>query len=383
MLDVIVVGAGPAGAVAALIAARAGARVRLLDRASFPRDKLCGDTVNPGALAVLRRLGLVEPLEVSGLRVDGMTITGGDGVRVDARYPDGVYGRALVRRDMDWALVSQAIAAGVEFEPQVTVRRVTVDDRSDRQVNGAVVRTRTGEAVMSARVVIAADGRRSNTAFGLGLARHPQAPRRWAVGAYYEHVGGLTSLGEMHIRGDHYIGVAPLPGGIANVCLVREWTPGRALGNPTTVLTRGLADDALLRERFADARPVAAPVVLGPLAVDAIPRAVVGLLVAGDAAGFVDPMTGDGLRFALRGGELAAHAALRALERGWNGVHEELQRQRTQEFAAKWRFNRVLRSLVAWPSAVQAGEAVASLAPFVLRAVVRYAGDCRLAADPQ
>ena len=114
MLDVIVVGAGPAGAVAALIAARAGARVRLLDRASFPRDKLCGDTVNPGALAVLRRLGLVEPLEVSGLRVDGMTITGGDGVRVDARYPDGVYGRALVRRDMDWALVSQAIAAGVE-----------------------------------------------------------------------------------------------------------------------------------------------------------------------------------------------------------------------------------------------------------------------------
>src|SRR3979409_1721959 len=76
MLDVLIVGAGPAGSVAGAILARAGARVGLVDRATFPRDKLCGDTVNPGTLARLRALGLADDIEARGLRVDGMLVTG-------------------------------------------------------------------------------------------------------------------------------------------------------------------------------------------------------------------------------------------------------------------------------------------------------------------
>ena len=76
MYDVIVCGAGPAGSVAATVLARGGARVLMLDRARFPRDKLCGDTINPGALAVLRRLGLAEEFEAAALPVDGMIVTG-------------------------------------------------------------------------------------------------------------------------------------------------------------------------------------------------------------------------------------------------------------------------------------------------------------------
>src|SRR5213079_1371388 len=123
MDDVIVVGAGPAGAVAAIVLARAGARVRLLDRATFPRHKLCGDTINPGTLEALRALELAAPIDASGLRVDGMRVTGPTGVAIDGRYPDGLYGRALLRRDLDWALLQQAIAAGVQFESGVAVRR--------------------------------------------------------------------------------------------------------------------------------------------------------------------------------------------------------------------------------------------------------------------
>jgi flavin-dependent dehydrogenase len=90
-------------------------------------------------------------------------------------------------------------------------------------------------------------------------------------------------------------------------------------------------------------------------------------------------MTGDGMRFAVRGGELAGQAALDALQHGWVGVHSRLERQRRREFAGKWRFNRTLRTLVALPAAVRVGGAVASLAPMALRAVVRHAGDCQLA----
>src|SRR5712671_6401894 len=98
--EVLIVGAGPAGAVAATVLARAGARVRLIDRSTFPRDKLCGDTLNPGAMSLLRRLGLSASIEDRGLPVHGMRVTGEHGVAIEGRYPDGLTGRALVRRDL-------------------------------------------------------------------------------------------------------------------------------------------------------------------------------------------------------------------------------------------------------------------------------------------
>lgn len=389
MLDVLIVGAGPAGTVAATVLARQGARVRIVDRARFPRDKLCGDTVNPGTLALLRRLNLADRLEARGLPVAGMIVTGTDGVAVKAPYPEGLQGRAMVRRELDWSLLQQATAAGAEFEPCTSVRRAIVDEEVPGGISGVVV---NDERTIRARVVIAADGRHSTLAFGLGLARHPEHPRRWAIGAYFENVhfengARLSPFGEMHVRCGGYIGVAPIPGGLANVCLVKPWeapdhgaaSSAETFRDPETLVRRELARDPLLRERFSGARLVTPPVVLGPLAVDVKPHAIPGLLLAGDATGFIDPMTGDGLRFAVRGAELAAEAALQALANGWTGVHARLARERRREFATKWRFDRTLRTLVSFPGAVRAGEAVALVAPWALRALVRCAGDCALA----
>ena len=120
MLDVIIAGAGPAGSVAALVLARAGARVLLLDRETFPRDKLCGDTVNPGAVARLRALGLEGgPLatarSLAGMRVSGPTTT------VTAPYGDGQRALALTRRALDTWLLEAAIAAGARFESGLVV----------------------------------------------------------------------------------------------------------------------------------------------------------------------------------------------------------------------------------------------------------------------
>jgi flavin-dependent dehydrogenase len=449
--DVLIVGAGPAGAVAGIVLARAGVRVRLVDRATFPRDKLCGDTVNPGTLAHLRRLGISDRIEQCGLAIAGMRVTGEHGIVVEGRYPRALAGCAIVRRDLDWLLLEHAIRSGCEFEAGVAVRAAVVDRQRHGSMMTAVrLGRKDSPRELRARVTIAADGRRSTLAFALGLARHPDRPRRWAIGAYVAEVPPFPSalsqipgpmsiglgpefdqnaigpesewgqsavgvqsefsrrsvalrseldrtavgvksdrtatpaiIGEMHIRPGRYFGVAALPGGMTRVCLVMP--SGRGDGefrDPAAMLRRELAADSMLRDRFAGARLLAPPVMLGPLAVDISPQQIDGLLLAGDAAGFVDPMTGDGLRFAIEGGELAAAAALDALNNGWTGVHARLAARRRRAFAAKCRFNRALRLLVGSPRAVRAATVAARLVPCALQTIITRAGDCDLAGSP-
>jgi flavin-dependent dehydrogenase len=380
MRDAIVVGAGPAGIVAATRLARAGARVALLERATFPRHKLCGDTLNPGVLALLRRLGLASSVDARGLQIDGMIVTGEGGIEIEGRYPSGLHGRSLSRAELDWQLVQQATAAGVDFITGANVRGVVFDQTRGSNVTGVRVASPRGQEDMLAAVTIAADGRRSRLAFDLGLTRHPGWPRRWAIGAYATGVHGMSSFGEMHIRPGCYIGVAPLPEGVANICVVKP-SSGRdpAMHAPQGLLLAVINADPSLRARFADARFVTAPFVLGPLSIAAIGGPVPdGLILAGDAAGFIDPMTGDGLRFAVQGGDLAASAAIEALEHGWTGVHARLAVERRRAFGAKWRFNRTLRTLVGVPIAVRAATIGAHLAPGVVRRLILRASDCDL-----
>jgi flavin-dependent dehydrogenase len=380
---VIVCGAGPAGSVAATVLSRGGARVLLLDRARFPRSKLCGDTMNPGTVAILRRLGLTGGFEASALPVEGMIVTGERGVRVRASYGGGVRGLAIERRALDAALLQAALAAGARVEEGVLVRAPLMDTGAQGvRVRGIVMAGRDGRGVrIPAPLVIAADGRRSRLAMALGLARQPRRPRRWAIGAYFENVADLTSFGEMHVRRGRYLGIAAVPSGRANVCLVvpvpATWpgAGGAGLDAPAALLKQAIDGDRALRERFADARMLTAPVVLGPLAVDAAAAGMPGLLLAGDAAGFIDPMTGDGLRFAVRGGELAAEAALAAFAGRSAQPHVSLARARRREFAAKWRFNRALRRLVGRGMAVEMAGLVAAAAPSLLRRTIAFAGD--------
>jgi flavin-dependent dehydrogenase len=353
-------------------------RVLLVDRATFPRDKLCGDTLNPGALRILGRLGLRESLDADGLALRGMLVTGlrgARGVQVRGLYRGSFVARSLTRRDLDMRLVQAAIDAGAQFQEQVRVLEPIVDEEAGRPiVRGAVLATRERARLrVPAMLTIAADGRRSPLALSLGLARQPARWRRWAIGGYFADVAGLSDVGEMHIREGRYIGVAPMPGGLANVCLV---SPARAgFAEPSRLLVDARAGDPQLRDRFAGAR-LAAPVqVLGPLAVDASAAGVRGLLLAGDSAGFVDPMTGDGLRFALRGAELAAEAGAEYLERPDEPWHERLLERRTREFSNKQRVNRLLRALVASAPAVRVSARAAALAPIVLRQLIGYAAD--------
>ena len=389
----VIAGAGPAGALAAAILVRAGLKVRVFDRARFPRHKLCGDTLNPGALAVLRRHVDVAPLIERSDPIHGMRLTGPGGVRVDGAYGGGIAGRSVTRLVLDQWLIERAQEAGAQFEENVAVRDAAM---TGGRIAGVVVHAGSRQPgagsglVHPARIVIGADGRRSALAIARGLSRQPRRPRRWAIGRYFTGVTGMTNLGEMHVRRGHYIGVAPVPGGLTNVCLVVPHPPPRGrygatgplavmpLSNPGEALLAAVNADPELSARFAGARAVDAPVTLGPMAVDTPAAGEPGLLLAGDAAGFIDPMTGDGMRFALLGAELAAGIVQETL--GGNlpvdRAHIELLARRRDAFQSKWRFNRALRALVAVPAGVTAASAAARVLPAMFSAIIRYAGDC-------
>jgi menaquinone-9 beta-reductase len=373
VFDVIVCGAGPAGSVAATLLARAGARVLVVDRARFPRDKLCGDTVNPGTVGALRRLGLTSRFESRAVEVRGFLVTGDGGVQVFGDYGPA-RGLALPRRELDQALVEEAAAAGARIEEGVLVRAPLLEGNGAPVVRGVVIAGSDGRDVrIPTPLVIAADGRRSRLALALKLTRHPPRPRRWAVGAYFDGVTGLTEYGEMHVRRGRYIGVAALASGAANVCLVVA--DQRGFDDPPRLLRDAVARDWQLADRMTRARMISPPIVLGPLAVDALAAGAPGLLLAGDAAGFIDPMTGDGLRFAVIGAEMAADVALGALAHRLREPHRTLARMRRRAFAGKWRFNRAVRTMVGSRRGVDLAGVTASVAPAVLRRTIAFAGD--------
>jgi flavin-dependent dehydrogenase len=376
--EIVVVGAGPAGAVAALCLARAGVKVRLIDRARFPRDKLCGDTINPGTLALLDRLGVAADVRQVSRPIIGMMVSGPGGAMVVADYPDGFAGRTLRRSVLDQLLLDAAVRAGADCDDGVDVTAPRVNEAG--RVTGVFVHRADGrDSALPAGVVIAADGRRSRLASALGLARW-SATRRWAFGVCMEGVTGVSARGEMHIRSGGYIGIAPLPGGIVNLCVVRDFTDRRPAEDISAAQTisRAVQADAMLAPRFADAVEVSEVSVLGPLGVDVGAAGAPGLLLAGDAAGFVDPMTGDGLRFAIRGGELAARAAIEELTSG-SAAHGTLAATRRAEFTRKLRFNRAVRWLTGSSSGMHITELLARVWSGPFEPLVRVAGDCGLA----
>ncbi|MFN7977653.1 MAG: FAD-dependent monooxygenase [Vicinamibacterales bacterium] len=377
MDDVVVAGGGPAGAVAALVLARAGHRVRVFERARFPRAKLCGDTLNPGALARLGAHLDLGPLRAAGLPLSGMRLSGPGGATVEGRYPSGQTGLAVTRAHLDRWLLTAAAAAGATVEEGVRVDGPVADQG---RVRGVVVRGRAHHA----RLVIAAEGRGSRLAQACGLVRTPSAPRRWALGAYASDVGGTdVALGEMHVRAGRYLGIAPVAGGATNVCLVLGRADAAvAVRDPWAAIRVLALADPLLAPRLGDARPIGRPVVLGPMALDAVAAGVPGLLLAGDAAGFIDPMTGDGLRLAIEGGELAATIAGDVLDGrlAIDAAPAALAAARRQAFATKWRFNRGLRLLVDTPVAVRAAAQTAGWWPAVFHKVIAFAGDVPVAA---
>ena len=371
--DVLVIGGGPAGASTAFQLARHGIRVRVLERARFPRPKPCAECLSPQASRLLADMGALERLETRGAWLRGMVIRAPNGTVARGDY-DASHGfhapRAAglaIRRDvLDAELLERAREAGADVVEGV--RAVDVRTGSRGSVIGAVVLREDGTRQdLSARVVVGADGLRSIVARRLRLARMHPWPRRISLVAHYRDVAGVTDYGEMHIERDGFVGIADVGAGVTTVAAVFPLRRAKHLsGNRAGFLDAWLASKPHLAARFSQASlhgPVSA---VGPFVSHARRAWSPGALLVGDAADFFDPFTGEGIYAALRGGELAASAIRNGLESD-GANHESLvayDDARRQEFGGKWWVERLIGVGVAFaPVANRAARALASQKP--------------------
>ncbi|HWZ27271.1 MAG TPA: NAD(P)/FAD-dependent oxidoreductase [Gemmatimonadales bacterium] len=359
--DACVVGAGPAGSVTALLLARQGARVLLLDRARFPRDKPCSEYLTPETTRVLQRLGdgVLEAVEGrSHARLTGMKLVTPDGTEAVGRFragpgyaPPRPYAFALPRTAFDQILVEAAVRAGAELREETTVDDLVWESGA---VGGVKAReSGVGSRLLRARLVIGADGLRSVVARRLGY-RRSGPPRRIAYSAHAADVSGMTDVGEMHIGTDGYVGMGPIGDGETTVALVVPASHASpALTHPEGFV-RALDRFPGIRGRFRAERLTRAILATGPFAQWSRASTADGALLVGDAADFFDPFTGQGIYSALTGAELAAGAIGAALGAAESGpipasALEGYRRGRRRAFAGKWVLERLIGVGVGWP----------------------------------
>jgi geranylgeranyl reductase family protein len=347
--DVIIAGGGPAGAACASFCAKRGLRVLVLERESFPREKVCGDCLNPGCWPVLERLGVRD--QVAGLPhgcIECVEFIGINGKSVSIDLPRGRDAEISLKRSLfDDLLLNRAKESGATVRNSCTL---TALHRMPPDLWRA--QTSAGES-FHAKIIVAADGRNSTVARLLNCGRAPQKDRV----AMQTHLRLPRDFGNrivLQFLPDGYSGQAPTGLDQLNVCLVSR---APRIG--------GLKNWA---QRHFDIPPDHAWRTVTPLTRAPLPPAQDSAFFIGDAARVVEPFTGEGIFYALASGELAAGFIARRIERpGDASVVRQFIREHGALYRGRLWINRLARAAVLSPRIASAFVPLARMRPSLLR----------------
>jgi len=366
--DVIVVGAGPSGSTAAYYLAQAGLNVLLIEKSRFPRDKVCGDGLTPRAVKSLVAMGVDVSEEAGWLRNKGLRVIAG-GMRLELDWPElsswPGYGLVRTRASLDEQLARRAQAAGAKLLEGTTVTGPVLDDsgrivgvettpeteekskarsRSDNteRSHGSTLPpggTTPGGETYRARVVVAADGNSSRLSIAMGLRKRDDRPMGVAVRTYYTSPRHEDDYLESWL--DLWDGDRLLPG-YGWIFGMGDGTSNVGLGMLNTSDAFGKTDYRELLKRWLRSMPEewgyveenrTEPVrgAALPMGFNRTPHYHKGLLLAGDAAGMVNPFNGEGIAYAMESGELLARVVSQALARPTRAETERVLRSYPEE----------------------------------------------------
>lgn len=379
--DVIVIGGGPAGATAAIFLHRQGHSVVLLDRARFPRDKVCGEFVSPAADSIFEELGILSELENhSALRLKGVMISSYEKEEVWVGYPPkpgelkAPASLSLPRLVLDHVLIQRVKKMGIDFRENHQVDDLIFENGN---VTGVKGRDESNTPFsIKARIIVDAGGRNGISLRRLGLKRDNKDQSKVALAAHWAGAKQIQDYCYMHVSPPGYTGMARVGLDSVNVVLVVDTRRLKGVDLKNFYLETVLKNKCR-RELLDGADLMESPRTIESLAFSVRPPSCGGLLLAGDASGFIDPFTGEGIYLALKSAQLATETICQALEFS-NVSHEFLRRYevlKESEFGAKFRLSQLLQYLIYSPKLCSQVVRVLSANPRLAGQLVGVIGD--------
>ena len=399
--DVIVVGAGPAGSAAAYYCASAGLNVLLLEKAAFPRDKVCGDGLTPRAVKELVAMGVPLREEDGWIRNAGLRVIGG-GHRLELPWPElssyPSFGLAKTRMTLDHLLAEHARAAGAKLLERTNVTGPLVDERTGRVV-GVTARPvddagrRAGDEVTyRAPVVIAADGVSARLATALGIEKRQDRPMGVAVRTYFTTPRHQDPWMESHLElWDGAPGRSNLMPGYGWIFALGDGTANVGLGSVSSTAAATKIDyKSLFATWMANAPaeweftpenqlgPVRGAAL--PMGFNRLPLYARGLMLVGDAGGMVSPFNGEGIAYGIMAGRIAAQAVAQAAARGTAQARERALATYPQimrdELAGYYSLGRTFVKLIEHPQVMRICTRYGLPRPLVMRFTLKLLSDC-------
>ena len=357
--DIIIVGAGPAGTSAAMFASKLGLKSIILEKSTFPRDKICGDALSGKSVRYMRELGVLEEVsKLDGAEINRLTFGSPDHKKFDIhlvnRHNKSSIKRGyVIKREIFDNFLFQKAKSLTEIKEGFNVTNIIYDENGN--ISGIKGISDKREESVHAPIILGCDGSKSTIARKLGFHCEDQDNTAIAIRCYYKGVKGLTDQIELHFVDEvlpGYFWMFPAGNNLANIGIGLSKKYAKKDPRKLTDILKEVTTSDYFKERFSDAEPVENPKGWAlPLGTIKRENHGDGFMLLGDAAGLIDPFTGEGIGNAMASAKIAVETAAKALsennfskeslsnynKRVWNELGPELKTSSKLQKLANYR----------------------------------------------